>query len=221
MTGASDTTRSSIRADDWLPVHQALLAGLVHACNNRVAALSGIAQLYEARLSTGDEGMQQLLGEVEKLRALMGLFRLALNGRSARREPSRMGEALQTAATLLAHHLDARHSRFDAPPESGDVEPVMLWPGDAVRFAVLALLAAGSDAGKGTVESTIARVGDETVVAITAPGSEGVVMARSEFAALAYACEREGGTVNCASISAGTILLTLALPGMTKASARA
>lgn len=221
MTGVSDNTRSAIRAADWLPVHQAVLAGLVHACNNRVAALSGIAQLYEAQLSTGDEGMQQLLGEVEKLRSLMGLFRLALNGRSARREPSRMGEALQAASAMLAHHLDARHSRFDAPAESGEVEPVLLWPGDAVRFAVLALLAAGAEAGKGTVESTIARVGDETVVAITAPGSESVVMARLEFAALAYASEREGGTVNCASISAGTILLTLALPGMTKATARA
>ncbi len=218
--GASDNTRSSIRADDWLPVHQALLAGLVHACNNRVAALSGIAQLYEAKLSSGEEGMQQLLGEVDKLRALMGLFRLALSGRSARREPARMGEALQTAAMLLAHHLDARHARFDAPPESGDVEPVMLWPGDALRFAVLALLASGADAGKGTVESSIARVGDETVMAITAPGSDSVVMARSEFGALAYASKLEGGAVSCASISAGTILLTLALPGMTKATAR-
>lgn len=220
MTGTNDSSRSSIRAEDWLPVHQALLAGLVHACNNRVAALSGIAQLYEARLSTGDEGMQQLLGEVEKLRSLMSLFRLALNGRSARREPARMGEALQTAVALLANHLDARHSRLEAPPESGDVEPVMLWPGDAVRFAVLAFLAAGSEAGKSTVEATIARVGDETVVAITAPGVEINVLARPEFAALSHAVEHEGGSVSCASMSAGTIMLTLALPGMTKAAAR-
>jgi hypothetical protein len=220
VTGTSDTHRSAIRADDWLPVHQALLAGLVHACNNRVAALSGISQLYEAKLSSGDEGMQQLLGEVEKLRALMGLFRLALNGRSARREPARMGEALQTAATLLGHHLDARHARFEAPAESGEVEPVLLWPGDAVRIAVLAFLAASADAGKGVVEASIARVGDETVVAITAPGTESGVMGRSEFAALVYALDREGGTVSCASMSGATILLTLALPGMTKATAR-
>lgn len=219
MTGSNDTTRSSIRADDWLPVHQALLAGLVHACNNRVAALSGIAQLYEAQLSSGDEGMQQLLGEVEKLRALMGLFRLALNGRSARREPARMGEALQTAALLLSHHLDARHARFDAPAENGEVEPVMLWPGDAVRISVLAFLAASANAGKGAVEASIARVGDETVVAITALGTESAVMARSEFAALVYALEREGGTVSCATMSGATILLTIALPGMTKATA--
>ena len=41
-----------------------------------------------------------------------------------------------------------------------------------------------------------------------------------QFAALVYALDREGGTVSCASMSGATILLTLALPGMTKATAR-
>lgn len=201
-------------------MQDALMQGLVHACNNRVAALSGISQLHEVQLSTGDEGMQQLAGEVEKLRSLMGLFRSLLAGRAARREPARMGEALQTAAALLAYHLDVRQAHFDAPQESGEVEPVLLWPGDAMRFAVLAYLAAAVGAGKATVEGVIARVGDETVVSVTSPGTVDSVRASAEFSALQAAAERAGGSALCGDALGDHILLTLALPGLTKATAR-
>lgn len=211
--------RSEFEASEWQPVQDALLHGIVHACNNRVAALGGIAQLYEAQLSSGDEGMQQLTGEVEKFRALMGMFRLVLSGRVERREPARMGEALQSAAGLLAYHLDARQSKFVAPEESGDVEPVLLWPGDALRFAVMAFLAASAGAGKGTVEGAIARVGDETVVSVTAPGTVEAVMQRAEFIAL-QAAARLGGSALCGAESGEHVMLTLALPGITKATAR-
>lgn len=211
---------SAFAVADWAPVQEALLHGLVHACNNRVAALGGISQLYEAQLSTGEEGMQQLAGEVEKLRAMMALFRSVLGGRTSRREPARMGEALQAAAALLAHHLDVRQAHFEAPQESGEVEPVLLWPGDALRFAVMAYLAAGAGAGKGTVEGVIGRVGDDTVVSVMALGSVDDVKARAEFAALKAAAERAGGSALCGEGNGGNVLLTLALPGLTKATAR-
>ncbi len=220
MTMQGRGAHSVFEVSEWAPVQDALMQGLVHACNNRVAALSGISQLYEAQLSTGDEGMQQLSGEVEKLRSLMGLFRSVLAGRAARRDPARMGEALQLAAALLAYHLDARHVHFEAPQESGDVEPVLLWPGDAMRFAVLAYLAASVGAGKATVEGVIARVGDETVVSVSSPGTVDGVRASAEFAALAAAAERAGGSALCGAAPGEHVVLTLALPGLTKATAR-
>lgn len=216
-----DGAKSSIGAEHWLPVYEALVQGLIHACNNRVAALSGISQLYEAQLSTGAEGMQQLAGEVEKLRALMVLCRSGAAARGGRREPVRMGEALQGAVALLAYHLEARQAHFTAPEDGGDVEPVMLWTGDALRFALLAYLAAAADAGKGGgVTASLARVGDETVVTVTAPGREDALRARPEFIGLVAAAEREGGSAGCATGPAGTVLLTLALPGLQKATAR-
>lgn len=151
-------SHSTFEAAEWMPVGESLMQGLVHACNNRVAALSGISQLYDADLSTGDEGMRSLAGEIEKLRSLMSLFRLVLSGRPERREPARMGEAMQAAVSVLAYHLDARQSKLEAPAESGDVEPVLLWPGDSLRFAVLAYLAVTPDAGKSPVVGAIARV---------------------------------------------------------------
>lgn len=205
---------------EWAPVQESLLQGLVHACNNRVAALSGISQLYEAQLSSGDEGMQQLSAEVEKLRALMGSFRAVLSGRAERQGAARMGEALQSAAGLLAYHLEGRNSHFEAPVESGDVEPVLLWPGDALRFGVMAYLAASAGAGKVTVEGVIGRVGDETVVSVTSPGSVDAVRSTVEFAALEAAAARAGGSALCGSGAGDRVVLTLALPGLTKATAR-
>lgn len=216
----SSAVRSAFEASEWTPVQGSLLQGLVHACNNRVAALSGISQLYEAQLSSGDEGMQQLSAEVEKLRALMGLFRSVLSGRAARRDPARMGEALQTAAALLAYHLEARHTHFEAPPESGEVEPVLLWPGDALRFALMAYLAASVGAGKAGVQGAIARVGEETVVSITSPGAVDAVTSSGEFAALQAAAARAGGSALCGATLGEHVVLTLALPGLTKATAR-
>lgn len=220
MTIQGQGARSVFEASEWAPVQEALMQGLVHACNNRVAALGGIRQLYDAQLSTGDEGMQQLSGEVEKLRSLMGLFHSMLLGRVSRRDPARMGEALQSAAALLAHHLDVRQVHFEAPPESGEVEPVLLWPGDAMRFAVLAYLAASVGARKATVAGAIGRVGDETVVSVSSPGTVDGVRASAEFAVLAAAAERAGGSALCGAGPEGHVVLTLALPGLTKATAR-
>jgi hypothetical protein len=205
----------------WLPVHEALVQGLLHALNNRVAALSGIVQLHEAQLSTAGEGMQQLASEVEKLRGLMQLMRQGVGARSSRREPVRMGEALRAAATLLPYHLEARQVHFTAPDDAMDVEPVYLWNGDAQRLGVLAFLAMARSAGRGGgVTAAVARVLEETVVTVTGPGSVDDLREAPEFVALAEAASREGGTATCAAGPAGSVLLTLALPGLTKATAR-
>lgn len=214
--------QSAVAPERWLPIHEALLQGLVHACNNRVAALSGITQLYDAQLSTSEEGMQQLSAEVERLRQLMALFRVATSPRGTRREPARMGEALKAAASLLAYHLEARQAHYTAPDDPPDVEPVYLLTGDSLRLALLAYLATGLGAGKGGgVTASLARVGDETLVTVTAPGQEAMLRARPEYAALAEAAQREGGSLHCAAGPDGTVLLMLSLPALSKATARA
>lgn len=220
MTGSAQGSSSVFDIAHWALVQETLLHGLVHACNNRVAALGGISQLYEAQLSTGEEGMEQLSGEVEKFRSLMALFRAALSGGGQRREPSRMGEALQSAVALLPFHIQVRQCQFEAPAESGDVEPVLLWPGDALRFALMSYVAVGVGAGKATVSGAIARVGDETVVTVTAPGAVEAVATRMEFAALKVAADRAGGSAQCGEGMGGLVMLTVALPGITKATAR-
>ena len=217
----TDPGRSAIAAAHWLPIYESLVQGLLHAMNNRVAALSGIVQLHEAGLSTGDEGMQQLTAEVEKCRGLMAMLRGGVGARTSRREPARMSEGLRAAADLLAYHLEARQAQFTAPEDSGDVEPVYLWGGDAMRLGLLALLAVARGAGKGgAVTAAVARLADETVVSVTAPGSVDHLRATLEFEALQQAVTAEGGTLGAAAGGENSVLLTLALPGLSKATAR-
>ncbi len=217
----SGSPPSAVTPAQWLPVQEALVQGLLHALNNRVAALSGIVQLYEAQLSTGEEGMQQLAGEVEKLRTLMQVLRNGLASRSSRREPVRISEALRMAATLLAYHLEARQAHYTAPDDAIDVEPVYLWNGDALRFALLAYLAAARGAGRaGGVTASVARVLDETVVTVTAPGRVDELRATPEYLALQEAAGHEGGMATAVAGPEGSVLLTFALPGLTKATAR-
>lgn len=217
----SNEGRSAVAPERWFPVYEALMHGLVHACNNRVAALSGITQLYEAQLSTSDEGMQQLSAEVEKLRQLMLMFRAASGSGGQRREPTHMAEALRTAAALLAYHHDVRSVQNTAPEDSPDVEPVYLLPGDPLRFALLVYLSVAQGLPRGAgVTASVARVLDETLVTVTAPGVEESVKARPEFTTLAEAAAREGGSLSCATGGEGSVLLLLALPGLQKATAR-
>lgn len=217
----SGSPPSAVLPAQWLPVHEALVQGLLHALNNRVAALSGIVQLYEAQLSTGEEGMQQIVGEVEKLRGLMQLLRQGVGARASRREPVRMGEALRAAAALLAYHLEARQAHYTAPEDAIDVEPVYLWNGDAQRLALLAFLAMSRTAGKGGgVTASLARVLDETVVTVTGPGVVDHVREAPEFVALQEAVGREGGMASAVAGPEGSVLLTFALPGLSKATAR-
>lgn len=217
----SSDGRSAVPPERWFPVYEALMHGLIHACNNRVAALSGITQLHEAQLSTSDEGMQQLAVEVEKLRQLMLMFRAASSSGGARREPMHMAEALRTAAALLAFHHDVRSVPFTAPEDAPDVEPVYLWPADPLRFALLAYLSVAQGLSRGSgVATSVARVLDETLVTMTAPGVEASVKARPEYVTLAEAAALEGGSLSCATGPAGSVMLLLALPGQQKATAR-
>lgn len=210
--------RTSVAADDWAPIHDALLAGVVHACNNRVAALGAIVQLQESGLAMPNEGMEALAVEVRKLRAMMELLRALMQRPGTRKEPLRLGDAVRGAAALLAHHLTARQWTITIADEPPDVEPVLLWPSDSVRFAVLAVLAVGADAASGEIRVAILRNGRESEISLVAAGASAVVEARAEYAALVRAAEREGGSVRCRAYAGeGSVKLTLSLPGLSSA----
>ena len=132
-----------------------------------------------------------------------------------------MAEALRTAAALLVYHHDVRSVQYTAPEDSPDVEPVYLLPGGPLRFALLAYLSVAHGLARGTgVTASVARVIDETLVTVTAQGTEAAVKARPQFAALAEAAAAEGGSLSCATGPEGSVMLLLALPGLQKATAR-
>lgn len=145
----------------------------------------------------------------------MAQYRLLSGTRSARRDPARLGEAVQQAATLLGYHLEARHLRLEIAAENGHVEPVLLFHGDALRFAVMALLAVRSAVGRGAVRAEVARVGGDSALTVTCAGAVKDVRESREYQALVAAVERERGAVTVAATNGGALQLTLALPGLT------
>jgi hypothetical protein len=213
---------SSVAADDWAPVHDALLQGVVHACNNRVAALGGIVQLQEHALATPQEGFASLKAEVPRLRAMMELFRALMARRGDKREPARLSECARGAAALLAHHPVARQWTVRVDDEPADAEPVLLWPTDALRFALLLLLAAGGGTPSGgELRVSVLRNGKRTTASVVAAGSAAAVAASPEFLALQRAAEREGGTLVAAEYGGSDgVQVTLSLYGLTAASSR-
>lgn len=211
-------TRSSVAADDWALVHDDLLAGVVHACNNRVAALGALCELQEAGLSSAQEGFLALRTEVSKLRTMMELLRALMLKSGARKEPSRFGDALEAAAALLAHHISARQWTITIADEPTGTEPVLMWPSDPARFAVLLLMAAGGQATSGELRVSVMPNGADVEISVLASGSADAVEKRGEFLALQRAAEREGGGLRCRPyVDKTSVKVTLALPGLTKA----
>lgn len=210
--------RSSVAADDWALMHDELLAGVVHACNNRVAALGALCELQEAGLSTAQEGLLALRSEVGKLRGMMELLRALMLKTGAKKEPSRFGDALQGASALLAHHISARQWTITIADEPTETEPVLLWPSDALRFAVLLLMAAGGRAPSGELRVTVMPSGADVEISVLATGAAAEVEARAEYVALQRAAALEGGGLRCRPyVDKTSVKVTLSLPGLTKA----
>lgn len=214
-TGSGEPARSAVSAETWAPVSDALLRGLVHAANNRIAAMGGILQLQEMGLSTAEEGIHSVRVEFAKLRTLIERFRELSSKRGEAKGAAVMGDALQGAALMLAHHSAARQWKLTIMEAPSDVEPVLLWPSDPLRFAVLLLLAAGGPGPGAELMVTTLQHGASVEVSVIAPMPVATVLARPEFMGLQQAAVAEGGTLTATGINENaSVMVTLALPGI-------
>lgn len=215
---SSKPVRSSVSAEVWEPVGDALLHGLVHTANNRIAALGGILQLQELDLATPTEGIQQVRDEFAKLRTLMERFRDISSKRGDAKVATVLSEALKGAALLMAQHATARQWKLTIAEAASDVEPVLLWPTDAMRFACLLLLAAGGPGANAEILVATLQNGAMVEVTVVSPMSAAEVVLRPEFVGLQAAAALEGGSLSAVAINENaSVSVTLALPGVSAA----
>lgn len=211
--------QSSLSAEAWAPVGDALLHGLVHTANNRIAALGGILQLQELDLATPTEGIQAVRDEFAKLRTLMERFRDISSRRGEAKVAAVMADALKGAALLMAQHASGRQWKLQIMEAGTDVEPVLLWPSDPLRFACLLLLAAGGPGHGAELVVTTLQMGGMVEVTVVSPMPAAEVMARPEFVGLQAAAVLEGGSLSAEAINNNaSVAVTLALPGLSVAS---
>jgi hypothetical protein len=210
--------RSSLSAEAWAPVGDALLHGLIHTANNRIAALGGILQLQELELATPEEGIQSVRDEFAKLRQLMERFRDISSKRGEAKVAGVMADALKEAALLMAQHATARQWKLNVTEAGSDVEPVLLWPSDPLRFACMLLLAAGGPGLGAEVLAATLQNGTMVEVTVVSPMPAAEVMARPEFVGLQAAAVLEGGSLSAVAINENaSVAVTLALPGLSAA----
>ena len=135
-------------AEQWLALSDALLAGLVHAVNNRVTALSvcaELAQLGDTQMMT--DGM--LASEVARLQSATALIALLPSRpHAADAEALELRPVLEDAIALHAHHPRTRSiaCRIDA---GRFMQPVR-----APRWALLRLLLIFVEEGKSAAPAT-------------------------------------------------------------------
>jgi hypothetical protein len=178
--------------EDWRTISEELLKGLVHALNNRVAALSAFVEL--ARLGDEEEDPLTVLpAEIEQLHRVNALFGL-LPQRAAEAESLELRAVLDDAVRLLEHHPQQRGEQvfmsFEGAPGAVRAPRWAL-----VRVMVMLLHAAMREARSGHEGGgAVIRVrGDEVTVSVNVRTS---VAPSADLEALAARCGGEVARAN-------------------------
>ena len=173
--------------DDWRTISEDLLKGLVHALNNRVAALSAFVEL--AKLGDEEEDPLTVLPlEIAQLHQVNTLFGL-LPQRSAEAEPLELRALFDDALRLHEHHPQFRGEpvdlTFDGAPGAVRVPRWAL-----MRALVMLVHAAKREARSGRGRGAVIRVhGGDATIAVRVQTSEAT---SADLDALAERC---GGRV--------------------------
>jgi hypothetical protein len=153
------------RSDDWRTISEELLQGLVHALNNRVAALSAFVELAKLGDEEGDP-ITVLVAEITQLHRVNTLFGL-LPERSSEPEALELRAVLDDAIRLHEHHPRLRAEQvtvaFEGAP--GAVRA----PRWALVRALVMLVHAAKRAGEsvqGRGGAALRVRGDETTVSV-------------------------------------------------------
>ncbi|HEV7994519.1 MAG TPA: hypothetical protein VGP25_22040 [Gemmatimonadaceae bacterium] len=183
---------ASAETDDWSTLSDELLQGLVHALNNRVAALSAFVEL--ARFEDEDaDPLVVLPEEIEQLHRVNGLFAL-LPSRGSEPEALELPLVLDDALRLHAHHPRLRGESCVVVHE-GTPLPVRA-PRWALFRALLMLVHAArrsSDTVQGRGGSPLRVVGDASFVSVhVGSTAEPSAYLRSLAERCGGSCAREG-----------------------------
>ena len=156
-----------VETDDWATLSDELLQGLVHALNNRVAALSAFIELSRYEDEETDP-LVVLPAEIEQLHRVNGLFSL-LPARGSEPEALELPLVLDDALRMHEHHPRLRGERCQVVRE-GMPLPVRAPRWALFRVLLLLIHAAkrSADTVQGRGGSPLRVVGDATYVSVHA-----------------------------------------------------
>jgi hypothetical protein len=185
--------------EDWRTISDELLQGLVHALNNRVAALSAFVELAKLGDEEGDP-LTVLPTEIAQLHRVNALFAL-LPERKAEAEALELRAVIDDAILLHQHHPRLRGEQVAVTFEG--VPGVVRAPRWALLRALVMLVDAAKRPGesaRGHAEAALRVLGDDATVSVH------VATALSPSADLVALAQRCGGH---ATRTADAIVLTM------------
>ena len=170
----NDESGESIGWKSGLDLSEDLIAGIHHTLNNRMAALSAVAQVLEADLPASHPLAGAMTAELQRLEGTVSLLSLLTGGEEG--EPVLLEGVVAELTKLFAMHHSLRDQRLEVklPP---NLYPLWIAPA-ALRRALMVMLAIGGRA---------AREG-ENVVELTAEGDARIV----EVCVLSVGARRNG-----------------------------
>lgn len=198
----------------WSIVSDALLGGLQHALNNRVAAVSALSQVLDADPDSSGVLIRALIDEVNRLEGVVALLGQLRRSRGLHPEPVELPKLVRELPELLRHHIHLREVHFAA---DGDRELIPIWGerDQLTRILLTLLLSAGIAAERsGSRRVRIEFQGDEDSVEVTVvpaePGSGGSLDSSSSPrllhpAAAGVAAAAQGGALQISQESANSL----------------
>lgn len=154
----------------WLGMSDRLIAGMVHALNNRITALDATVVTWEP----GDDAAElvaSLRSELERLKSTVSLLRLVGGEPNAASEAVDVRELVDSAVLLVSHHPAHRHvSAVTTVAESA--MPVRLRARRAIH--ALAVLIDVAQIEGGVIAVDISGDAEHTTVRVPAGSEEGI-----------------------------------------------
>lgn len=132
-------------AELWLPVSSELISGVHHALNNRLGALSAVAQVLEAEMGSTHPLRAALAEEVERLQGTVRMLTLLPRRPGASAEPVLLPDLLASAVELFQLHHGVRDTPYTVEG-GGDVLPVYCEPTLLAHLLITLMVAAGERA---------------------------------------------------------------------------
>jgi signal transduction histidine kinase len=150
----------------WLPVSAELIAGVHHALNNRVGALSAVTQVLEGEMGAQNPLRLALADEVKRLQATVRTLTLLPRHADATPEPVHLPDLLPGVVELYGLHHGVRDTACVVETQDG-ILPLYCEPTLLAHLLLTLLVAAGEAAREaGTGVRLLAR-GDAREVTVT------------------------------------------------------
>jgi hypothetical protein len=156
---------------EWLALSDALVRGVGHAMNNRIAALSAVVQV----LATSGQGgplLEALSSESQRLLRTVDLMRLLPRRWEAEAEPVLLDDVIRSGMELLPLHADLPELAYVWEAEA-ELPPVLSEPSLLVHTACLMMARAAEAAVRGGASRILIRGTSRPETVIVSVGPDG------------------------------------------------